>query len=303
MVISYSDIIAHRYDVQKYILNTNFKDYIQTEYRSQIKMGIRVSEIYKAQTDGTVNVGEGQIGTDTILDGPLTINTSNISDTLKNGAAERCLNFYVNSKGSSAGDYHVVAAIESSTIDYNTSCKNLPEKVGDLVYVTFYKIIRERGRDTYTIYKMKKSMSWTKSAGWKVTNEGDRTSETTWSIARTGNLSIYYNIQGLVSDEINRVVNEKNRTEPNKYYAAIYNDGTLNKNATFASVPASGDYYAVTYKNLGDNTYNIISKKYHVTKNEYLKDAAGNYIYDIYYKYEYTDDSKVEQKTIYALAI
>lgn len=45
---AYSEIVAHRYDIQKYVLNTKFHDYMETEYRSKFNIDIVLKYKYKA---------------------------------------------------------------------------------------------------------------------------------------------------------------------------------------------------------------------------------------------------------------
>lgn len=270
---AYSDIVAHRYDMQTYTLNTSFKDYIETEYRSKFDLNIKVTSTFKPKIIGSNK--------------KLIITKNTTAEKTESFIPSYDLNGLINSTFDefiSEDNTRRKAVIKSDgTLDKNATFSGWENDHNWNTFCTVCELIgQDSNPDTGNTCIKIKTTEYAVSKG----NDGIYTS------SHTGANKIVYkdiNTRDIIKTQAKNKAREY--CDGITCFEGVYNSNdTLNENATFASIEETGNYKCARYVT-DQNSYRIIIDSYHVEVDRsdviYEKDGAGNIKYTSEYKYEY----------------
>lgn len=263
---TYSDIVAHRYDIQKYTLNTKFSDYMRKEYRSKFDLKVKVIETYTRQTE-FISGDVKSVGNTIESQRP-----SGWSGSALLSDADKTL--YVNNAiQEKFSGYYIAVLKTNGDVNYRST-------FGTRTSGTYVQITKRVDSDyscyiEYTVrYMVKTGNVWSHPMG---------------TTDYSSSLTINYpqNTNQAAQDKLNQFI----AANPS-YYKIVYNsDGSPNLMETFRDVRSSGEYWCAGYIINADNyTFYIITHKHNVEVevNEIDKtDSNGDIIFDAKIKYVY----------------
>ena len=268
---TYSDIVAHRYDIQKYTLNTKFSDYMRKEYRSKFDLKIELSESYVPQVERVntkiTNVTNVESAT-VVSSGVVTIDSDEVCLTAVKSYCSTDSS-YKEAKTEKVNGKKVVDAEKTFSSITSTG-----------VYYAVYATEYSNGKVSLNVEK------WHVFVSSKGNVSSNRISTTTIQVDAN------YGTAGVADRKVDDYLSE----HPNYFKVKYASDGSKNLYSTYETALVSGDYTCVWAEVYEQGSYAVKKAKYHVevdTSNvTYKTDANGKIIYDATVSYKYLADGR-----------
>lgn len=264
---TYSDILVHRYDIQKYTLNTKFDDYMRKEYKSKFNIQIEVTKKYVPQVERIirdVTIGNSIEDTVVISETP----EMNYETIMQNTVSNYC----------STNSNCYLAIMNGNYVDKESTFANV-NTAG-----VYYAIYSDRYENGKVILK-----KYTYDIHFTTTGEKSFNSRGGSEV----NVDPVYNLEPIADEAVRNYISSNS-----DWYKGVYNsDGTLNKEETFGNVVESGNYTCI-WRSVSpmSGTYTIRKTVFYVDVRTssvvYKTDSNGNIIYDATYKYKYLSENR-----------